>query len=337
VFLSAGIDSGALLGLMRDTGVEHIRAITLGFDEFQGTAEDEAPLAAKVAQQYGAEHIVRRVSRKEFDEDLPAILAAMDQPSIDGVNTWFVAKAAREAGLKVALSGLGGDELLAGYPSFSDIPRWVGWLRVPASAPGLGTAARAMIGALAPRMLKRAPKAAGMLEYGRDYAGAYLLRRAVYLPFELDSVLDPAFVEQGLERLDPLARLRQSLSPDPGFALARVAALESANYMKNQLLRDADWAGMAHSLEIRTPLVDIALLRTLAPLMESFRGGAGKQALARAPAVPLPVDVAERSKTGFVVPTAAWVAEAAGVTKGQTSRGWAREVYARQVPLARAA
>ena len=71
-----------------------------------------------MSEHYGARHIVRRVSEREFVEDLPAILEAMDQPSIDGVNTWFVSKAAKEAGLKVALSGLGGDELLAGYPSF---------------------------------------------------------------------------------------------------------------------------------------------------------------------------------------------------------------------------
>ena len=86
------------------------RAITLQFDEFRGTAEDEAPLAAEIAARYGAEHIVRRVARGEFERDLPDILDAMDQPSIDGVNTWFVAKAANEAGLKVALSGIGGDE-----------------------------------------------------------------------------------------------------------------------------------------------------------------------------------------------------------------------------------
>ena len=124
IFLSAGVDSGALLGLMRDAGQQEIRAITLAFEEFSGTAEDEAPLAAQVAERYGANHIVRRVSEQEFRDDLPAILDAMDQPSIDGVNTWFVSKAAKEAGLKVAISGLGGDELLAGYPSFVEVPRW---------------------------------------------------------------------------------------------------------------------------------------------------------------------------------------------------------------------
>ena len=82
------------------------------------------------------------VGEREFRDDLPAILDAMDQPSIDGINTWFVAKATREAGLKVALSGLGGDELLAGYPGFRDIPRWVSWMRVPGAIPGLGAGLR---------------------------------------------------------------------------------------------------------------------------------------------------------------------------------------------------
>ncbi len=109
----------------------------LAFAEFEGTAEDEAPLAAEMAARYGARHDVRRVDRAEFEADLPAILEAMDQPSIDGVNTWFVAKAAKAAGLKVAISGLGGDELLAGYPSFVDLPRWRrrfgAWPEYPAS------------------------------------------------------------------------------------------------------------------------------------------------------------------------------------------------------------
>ena len=158
VFLSAGVDSGALLGLMRDAGQREIRAITLAFDEFRGTEEDEAPLAAQVAERYGARHIVRHVGEREFRDDLPAILEAMDQPSIDGVNTWFVAKAAREAGLKVALSGLGGDELLAGYPSFVDLPRWRRRFGPFAAIPGVGRLARMLIGAFAPGFARSGPR-----------------------------------------------------------------------------------------------------------------------------------------------------------------------------------
>ena len=180
VFLSAGVDSGALLGLMRDAGQQEIRAITLAFEEFSGTAEDEAPLAAQVAERYGAKHIVRRVSEQEFRDDLPAILEAMDQPSIDGVNTWFVAKAAKEAGLKVAISGLGGDELLAGYPSFVDVPRWRRRFGPLAAMPGLGRLARlAAQSPWRPVLRVRGPKALGLLEYANSWAGAYLLRRGL--------------------------------------------------------------------------------------------------------------------------------------------------------------
>jgi asparagine synthase (glutamine-hydrolysing) len=332
VFLSAGVDSGALLGLMRDAGQQKIRAITLAFEEFSGTNDDEAPLAAKVAGLYGAEHVVRRVSEREFREDLPAILAAMDQPSIDGINTWFVSKAAREAGLKVALSGLGGDEILAGYPSFRDIPTWVRWLAPTRLAPGLGVGLRKLAGALAPGLKTTAPKALSMIEYGGAYAGAYLLRRGLFLPSELDGLLDEDLAREGLRRLKPLHRLKMSLTPDPGSPMGRVAALESANYLRHQLLRDADWAGMAHSLEIRTPLVDVDLLRTLAPVLPRLAPSTGKRALADAPSTPLPREVVDRAKTGFGVPTGEWIAGVAHIddpkpAKGAVSRRWARELF----------
>src|SRR5207248_9592567 len=174
----------ALLGMMRDAGQHKISAVTLAFEEFRGTPEDEAPLAAKVSKQYGARHIVRRLSEREFIADLPAIVEAMDQPSIGGVNTWFVAKAAKEAGLKVAISGLGGDELFGGYPSFSDLPRWRRRFGGLAGLPGLGQLSRGMLQALAPAVLRERPKAAGMLQFAGSWPGVYLLRRALFLPHE---------------------------------------------------------------------------------------------------------------------------------------------------------
>ena len=181
-FLSAGVDSGALVGLMRDCGQADIQTVTLAFEEFLGTSEDEAPIASEVAAQYGTRHTTRVVTEREFREDLPKILDAMDQPTIDGINTWFVSKAARELGLKVAISGLGGDELFGGYPSFRDLPRWTRMLRVPSRIPLLGEfARRALIGLRA-----ASPKAAGMLKYGGSYAGAYLLRRGLFMPWELE-------------------------------------------------------------------------------------------------------------------------------------------------------
>jgi asparagine synthase (glutamine-hydrolysing) len=330
VFLSAGIDSGALLGLMRDAGQEKIRAITLGFDEFAGTAEDEVPLAAEVARHYGAEHIIRRVGEREFKEDIPAIFEAMDQPSIDGVNTWFVSKAAKEAGLKVALSGLGGDELLAGYPSFRDIPRWRRCYGTFAFVPFLGRVTRMLAQTLMPSLARRQPKALSMLEYTNSWAGTYLLRRGLFLPHELPALLGSEMAREGMRRLKFAHAISAQLVPDPGSDVARVSVLESSNYMRNQLLRDADWAGMAHSLEIRVPLVDWQLTKTLAPSLATLVFGAGKAALAVTPSVPPPGTVRIRAKTGFAVPTGDWMTHATGPahlsTKGQASREWSKLV-----------
>jgi asparagine synthase (glutamine-hydrolysing) len=336
IFLSAGVDSGALLGMIGDAGQPEIRAFTLTFEEFCGTAEDEAPLAARVAERYAARHVIRHVGEAEFREDLPAIIEAMDQPSIDGVNTWFVAKAAKEAGLKVALSGLGGDELLAGYPSFVDLPRWRRRFGPLAAVPGLGQVARALIGALAPGLARETPKALGLLEYADSWAGAYLLRRGLFLPYELKEVMDPDIAREGLRRLRPLRRLAANLSPDPSSDVGRVCVLESAHYMRNQLLRDADWAAMAHGVEIRVPLVDATLLEAFAPALPALAPGTGKAALAKAPSVPLPAEIILRAKTGFGVPTGAWTERAAqsivagrnrsSNNKGLVSRDWAKAV-----------
>lgn len=336
VFLSAGIDSGAILGLMRDAGHVGTRAVTLAFEEFHGTAEDEATPAAGVAARYGTKHIIRTVSEREFTDDLPAILEAMDQPSIDGVNTWFVAKAAREAGLKVALSGLGGDELLAGYPSFVDVPRWRRHFGPLAAIPGFGRIARLVLNGMAPQLVHRRPKVLGLLQYAQSWPGAYLLRRGLFLPHELGQVMDPDLAREGLLRLKPLRALGASLKPDPGSNTARVCALESAHYLRNQLLRDADWAGMAHGIEIRVPLVDAGLLKSIAPVLEALVPGEGKAALASAPSAPLPDEIVRRAKTGFGVPTKRWMDAVASApkpgigqeTKGLASRRWSQVVLA---------
>jgi asparagine synthase (glutamine-hydrolysing) len=340
IFLSAGVDSGALLGLMRDSGQREIRAITLAFDEFRDTEEDEAPLAARVAEWYGARHIVRRVGEREFLDDLPAILAAMDQPSIDGINTWFISKVTREAGLKVALSGLGGDELLAGYPSFKELPRWRRQFGFFAAVPGIGRLARVLLRAAAPGLAAARPKALGFLEHAGSWPGAYLLRRGLFLPHELHETIGPDLAREGLRRLRPISRLAASIVPDPGSDMARVCVLESSHYMKNQLLRDADWAGMAHGVEIRVPLVDVTLLRSVAPAIHLLKQHEGKAALARSPSKPLPDEIVTRPKTGFAVPTGAWMHAAMSKrhwgarrteAKGLTSRAWASVVLDRSV------
>ena len=207
-FLSSGIDSGALVGLMRDAGQQDIQTVTLAFEEFRGSSEDEAPIAAEIAAQYGTRHTTRFVTEQEFRDDLPKILEAMDQPTIDGLNTWFVSKAARELGLKVAISGLGGDELFGGYPSFRDVPLCVRALAIPGRIPGLGDLARRLVTGSWSRSAQLVnPKAAGLLKYGGTYAGAYLLRRGLFMPWELEAVLGADTARRGLRRLNPLRHI----------------------------------------------------------------------------------------------------------------------------------
>ena len=116
VFLSAGLDSTMLAACAASLG--NLRTLTLGFEEYKDSLFDEAALAGVVAQSLDAQHALHRISAADFAQDRESLLAAMDQPSIDGINTWFVAKAAAQQGLKVALSGIGGDELFGSYPSF---------------------------------------------------------------------------------------------------------------------------------------------------------------------------------------------------------------------------
>lgn len=182
----------------------------------------------------------------------------MDQPSIDGVNTYFVAKSAADAGLKVALSGVGGDELFGGYDSFQDVPRLVRGLGWMPGIGALGAGFRMISGRLIGRMVS--PKYAGLLEYSTTYGSAYLLRRGLFMPWELPSILDPDLAREGWNELGLRFRLDRTAAPQL-TPTAKVAALEMSWYMRNQLLRDADWAGMAHSLEIRTPLVDATLFQ----------------------------------------------------------------------------
>jgi asparagine synthase (glutamine-hydrolysing) len=197
--------------------------------------------------------------------------------------------------------------------------------------------ARPLLRALAPGLVHDRPKALGLLEYARSWAGLYLLRRGLFLPDELKTVMDPDLAREGLRRLRPLRRLAANLSPDPGADVGRVCALESAHYLRNQLLRDADWAGMAHGVEIRTPLVDVTVIEELAPTIPSLAPQRGKEALAQAPADPLPANIVARAKTGFGVPTGAWMDAAIGKpavaargrpieTKGFASRRWSQAV-----------
>lgn len=327
VFLSAGRDSTTLLAASCEVLPSPPNAITLGFKEFEGTEDDESPLAKQVAEQYGSNHLLVPVVGSEFRMDYDRILHSMDQPTVDGLNTYYVSKVTRMSGMKVALSGLGGDEVFGGYASFQQVPKLVSGLKSAKSLPGLGKAFRVVTSKFIGKMTS--PKYAGLLEYGSSYGGAYLLRRGLFGPWELPGILDPDMVRQGwyeLQVLNHLDLLCENMTCDR----SRVSALECQVYMQNRLLRDSDWAGMAHSVEIRVPFVDVDFIRAVLPFFGTVYEHT-KADLARVPLNPLPQAVVNRPKTGFGIPVREWLlGEDPQASSERSLRGWARRVYAAQ-------
>jgi asparagine synthase (glutamine-hydrolysing) len=308
VFLSSGVDSTALVGIASELGRNDLRTVTLAFSEFAGRADDESPCAERAAKFYGTDHATRWVSEAEFRDDLQKMLDAMDQPSIDGMNTWMISKKAAELGLRVCLSGLGADELFGGYPSFSQIPRWVRAMSVPSRIPLVSRLWHVLFKLSGAQAFGVSPKAAEFAKYAGTYPGAYLLKRGLFLPSELPELLGREFVVEGLRRLRVLEYVRTAIRPDPGSNFARVASMEACLYLRNQLLRDADWAGMAHSVEIRTPFVDTTLLGRVAPVAFTPYARLGKSLLAASPAASSGVDLNGNLKTGFSIPMEPWIA-----------------------------
>lgn len=327
VFLSGGIDSGALAGLMVEAGARQLQGITLTYDEFAGSDRDEAPAAARIAAYYGIRHHVRRVTRGEFAADLPRILDAMDQPSIDGVNTWYASKAAAECGLKVVVSGVGADELFQGYSSFDRLPRLVAFWSRASRLPG----AMALAGLAADLKARGSGKSRWryLPSWARTLPGAWMAGRGLFAPSDLVDLMGSGMVQEMLHDLEPDRWIGKMSGALPGDARLALGQVESTTYLRNQLLRDSDWASMDHSVELRTPLVDAWLLAELRPLLASFRQFPGKALLARAPQKPLPQDITRKVKTGFGIPVAKWLAarEQNG-SVAQDSRDWARRVVA---------
>lgn len=323
IFLSAGLDSASITGLAAEAS-GRLRTVTLGFEEYRGTERDEVPLAELVARHYGADHQTVWVTRADFRAELDHIVDRMDQPTIDGVNIFFVARSAARAGLKVAISGVGGDELFGGYRSFRSIPRLA---HAIGTIPGSATLGRGLRVIAAPVLRGRAgPKYPGLVEYGGTVGGAYLLRRGLFMPWELTEVLDPVTVRAGWEELNSRGALGATVA---GIASDRhkVSALEATWYMRNQLLRDADWASMSHSVEVRVPLVDGPLWRSVARLA-GVTPTIGKCTMAAAVRPPLPAPLVARPKSGFSIPTREWLLEGEGARyAGRGLRGWARYIY----------
>jgi asparagine synthase (glutamine-hydrolysing) len=324
MFLSAGIDSNVIAALASELG-HPPRTITLAFEEYAGTDDDEAPLAALAARTFGTDHVTVRVARSEFDAMIDDFFAAMDQPSTDGLNSWLLARAAAMEGLKVVVSGLGGDELFGGYPSFRQLPLLIAAGRTLPAARRVGELLRRSMRQMLPRNVS--PKLAAAMSYSGDLGAAYLLRRSLYLTEELSLLLDESWLREGLERLSTDAAIAAMLAPLKVAGIpahAQISALESCWYMRNQLLRDTDWAGMAHGVEIRVPYVDTEFLAALAPAVASSRPP-GKRDIAACVGA-LPPAIRSRRKTGFTTPVRTWTKGGNRVSP-RGLRGWADTVH----------
>ncbi len=316
VFLSAGLDSTMLASAAnRSSGRSGaLQTVSVGFDCYTGSDQDETAEAQAFAETLGAKHQTMLVSRESFNADRTALDEAMDQPSIDGVNTWFAAKAAALRGLKVVLSGVGGDELLASYSSFQDVPRLHSVASRFAKFRRAGTLSRKLSAPWVSRLTS--PKYASVFEFGGTAGGAYFLRRGLYMPWELPALLGAEVTASGLAAYHPIFDAQSDAEPNDVSRLA-VSRMELTQYLRNQLLRDTDWASMAHSIEVRTPLVDIELLNDVLPALSKFPD-IQKREVAADTAFALPSSLLRRTKTGFVAPTKEWSEIA-----GRRSRGWA--------------
>lgn len=301
-FLSGGVDSSALVGLLAELHGGPIRTVTLVFDDPE---LDEGALASQAARCYGTEHHTVRIGIEEVRDRLGEAVDALDQPTVDGVNTFFVAEATVRAGLKVAVSGVGGDELFGGYTSFRHIPAL---LSVERGLGPLAALSRAIAGNLEPLRLPRgAAKLVRAARYGSTPWGAYFAERGLFSVPQLRRLLAED-LHPWLEVCDPARWLAQRVPLACDSPLDRVSLLEVRQYLQSQLLRDTDAASMAHSLEVRTPLVDSVLVDELLRVPAAMRqAGPAKRLLRASPKPPVPDALWNRRKQGFTLPFETWL------------------------------
>jgi asparagine synthase (glutamine-hydrolysing) len=308
IFLSSGLDSTAILGIARQfqSATEHLHAFTVSFSD--DPVYDEAAMARVTAARFGVQYHEYPVEESTALAWIRDGLGCMDQPSMDGFNTYMVARAVREQGITVALSGMGGDELFAGYNSFRRVPRLYRALSWMASLPPSWRAALARNLARPMNSIVRS-KAADIAAAGPDFLAIYLHTRRLLSDRSLAGLgLEPSAL--GLSpgyQVPELSCDGWVASSDP---VASVARLESAFYLENVLLRDSDVFGMAASLEIRVPLLDLDLVDWAFRLPSDvlLPSGARSKHLLRAMCASLytPAQM-EQGKRGFMPPIAVWL------------------------------
>lgn len=299
-FLSGGLDSTALVALMTRLGGARLKTFSLGFDD---AGYSEADAASANARYLGSDHHASVLTGERVASEIDTILATLDQPTGDGINTYYVSQAARAGGVTVALSGLGADELFGGYPSFRNVPRISRWLPVWRVLPA---SLREALLARWERGDTRQRKLADTLRHGLRPAALALLQRRVFAESTRCSLLSPGAMTAYAPHPEEAALADQLAGAD---LFSVTSAAELRGYMTDVLLRDSDVMSMSQSLELRVPFVDRPLVTWLARQPTAFKHTPSrpKAALAFAVRDLLPPDLLTRPKRGFTLPFARWM------------------------------
>jgi asparagine synthase (glutamine-hydrolysing) len=308
VFLSGGIDSSSLVDILSRNGK---RPSTFSI-VFREVDYSEAEYSRAVAQHFRTDHHEITVAQSDFLAAIHPAIHAMDLPTVDGINTYFVSERTRAAGVKVVLSGLGGDEMFAGYSSFRTVPRMErfasAWDRMPKA---VRNPLASMFASLAPANDQNR-KLTALGCNGGGIVHPYFLSRMLFT-LEQQNQLTPEMETNSAAFLRAQKPLTESLSPTLGLdPVNRVSYLEARCYMLNTLLRDSDFMSMAHGLEVRLPLIDHRLARRILALPGSWKldSGTPKPLLVGALDGRLPEQIIHRRKRGFTLPFEHWLRDA---------------------------
>jgi asparagine synthase (glutamine-hydrolysing) len=325
IFLSGGIDSSAVANLAKRAGAAEINSFTLIFEEAD---RNEAVFARQVADAIGTRHQEILLTQQSFLDNLDTALDSLDQPSFDGLNSYFMSRAVRDAGFKVALVGTGGDELFGGYQSFSDLPRLHAGMSALHRLPGAFTKlATSMTGALLSRPSHGFPpqtrwaKLPAMIEQDGSLLGLYQMAYALFLPQTQRALLHESIRSEFLPDGLPTVRRAAMLADiEARPSLDAISALEHRMFLGERLLRDTDAASMAASLETRLPFVDTELLSVINRMdtRTRFLPLKTKQALRQAGLKGLDSRMFDRPKSGFELPFNRWLKSSLGEEVGGT-------------------
>ncbi|HEX3320301.1 MAG TPA: asparagine synthase (glutamine-hydrolyzing) [Terriglobales bacterium] len=303
IFLSGGIDSSALVAILSRRGVRP-STFSIVFNEAEYS---EAEHSRSVAKLFNTDHHEIKASQDDVLGILPCALRSMDQPTMDGINTYFVSQKTREAGVKVALSGLGGDEIFAGYASFRNVPRMEKFSSRWRGFPSFLQESAADIYTRVTRRTDQNRKLGTLMRDEVSVVHPYFLSRMLFTPGQTEDLLSQNHLTRANKLTEILNEtLDRTKELDP---VNRVSYLEARCYMLNTLLRDADFMSMAHGLEVRVPLIDHRLVEQAfaVPGSAKLNSGTPKPLLVEALGGALPQEIVHRQKRGFTLPFEHWL------------------------------